>query len=151
MSSFLKVHLLSSICWEVQKANIIGYIVLYCNRFKIPFTQIIHKNEQAKKQENIFHLTVKYPEKFSSTVQQLAYRGWHRVNRQEELLTGGGRGGGRWWSWRVISNRRRRVSGNFIHTWCWWHRPWFLAGFNGIYSLGKMIQWRLGSSSFLSS
>ena len=29
-------------------------------------------------------------EKYSSTVQQLAYRGWHRVNRQEELLTGGG-------------------------------------------------------------
>ena len=27
-------------------------------------------------------------------MQQLASRGWHRVNRQEELLTGGGRGGG---------------------------------------------------------
>eukprot|EP00069_Balaena_mysticetus_P019633 bmy_12318T0 len=32
-----------------------------------------------------------YLEKYSSTVQQLAYRVWHRVNRQEELLTGGGR------------------------------------------------------------
>jgi len=79
MSSFLRVHLLSPICWEVQQANIIGYIVLYCNRFKILFTQIIHKKWASKKQENIFHLTVKYPEKFSSTVQQLAYRGWHRV------------------------------------------------------------------------
>ena len=37
-------------------------------------------------------------EKYSSTVQQLAYRGWHWVNRQEELLTGGGRGGGKWQS-----------------------------------------------------
>ena len=46
-------------------------------------------------QENIFNLTVQSLEKYSSTVQQLAYRGWHRVNRQEELLTGGGRGGGR--------------------------------------------------------
>ena len=32
----------------------------------------------------------------SSIVQQLAYRGCHQVNRQEELLTRGGRGGGRW-------------------------------------------------------
>ena len=39
------------------------------------------------------------PWKHSSTVQQLAYRGWHQVNRQEVLLTGVGRGGGRWWSW----------------------------------------------------
>ena len=45
---------------------------------------------------NIFILTVQYLEKYSSAVQQLASRGWHRVNRQEELLTGGGRGGGRW-------------------------------------------------------
>ena len=35
-------------------------------------------------------------EKYSSTAQQLAYRGWHQVNRQEELPTGGGRGQGRW-------------------------------------------------------
>ena len=44
----------------------------------------------------MFNLTVQYLEKDSSTAQQLAHRGWHRVNRQEELLTGGGRGGGRW-------------------------------------------------------
>ena len=31
----------------------------------------------------MFNLTVQYLEKYSSTVQQLAYRGWHRVNRQE--------------------------------------------------------------------
>ena len=42
---------------------------------------------------NIFNLTVQYLEKYNSTVQQLAYRGWHQVNRQEELLTGGGSGG----------------------------------------------------------
>eukprot|EP00069_Balaena_mysticetus_P007436 bmy_05528T0 len=35
---------------------------------------------------------IQYLEKYSSTVQQLAYKGWYRVNRQEELLTGGGRG-----------------------------------------------------------
>ena len=35
-------------------------------------------------------------EKCSSTVQRLAYRGWHRVKRQEELLTGGERGDQRW-------------------------------------------------------
>nr|XP_058894980.1 threonine aspartase 1 isoform X7 [Kogia breviceps] len=38
----------------------------------------------------------KYPEKYSSTAQQLAHRSSHPVNRQEELLTGGQRGGGRW-------------------------------------------------------
>ena len=43
---------------------------------------------------NIFNLTVQYLEKYNSTVQQLACRGWHQVNRQEELLTGGGSGGG---------------------------------------------------------
>ena len=39
-----------------------------------------------------FNLTSTVP----STVQELAYRGWHRVNKQEELQTGGGTGGGRW-------------------------------------------------------
>ena len=37
-----------------------------------------------------------YLKNCSSTVQQLKYRDWHQVNRQEQLLTGGGRGGGRW-------------------------------------------------------
>ena len=49
-----------------------------------------------KNKESTFNLIVLYLEKYSSTVQGLAYRGWHRLNRQEELLTGGGRGGGRW-------------------------------------------------------
>ena len=40
--------------------------------------------------ENIFSLTVPYLEKYSSTVQQLAYRGWHQVKRQEELPTAWG-------------------------------------------------------------
>ena len=56
--------------------NTIGYTVLYCNKFITLFTQIIHKNKQTEKL-NIFNLTVQYLEKFSSTVQQLAYRGWH--------------------------------------------------------------------------
>ena len=91
MSSFLRVHLLSPICREVQQANIISYIVLFCNRFKILFTQIIHKKQTQKNKESIFCLIVQYLEKYSSTVQQLVYRGWHQVNRQEELMTGGGR------------------------------------------------------------
>ena len=42
-----------------------GYIVLYCNRFIILFTQIIHK-KQTKNKENIFNLTVQYLEKYST-------------------------------------------------------------------------------------
>lgn len=38
---------------------------------------------------------MQYLEKYSSTVQQVAYRAWHLLNRQGELLTGGGRRGGR--------------------------------------------------------
>ena len=44
----------------------------------------------------MFNLTVQHLEKYSSIVQQLAYRVWHQVNRQEELLIGGGKRGGRW-------------------------------------------------------
>ena len=42
-------------------------------------------NLVTKETEN---LIVQYLEKHS--IQQLAYRGWHRVNRQEDLLAGGG-------------------------------------------------------------
>ena len=35
----------------------------------------------------MFNLTVQYLEKYSSTIQQLVYRGQHQVNRQEDLLT----------------------------------------------------------------
>ena len=38
---------------------------------------------------------IRYLEKYSSTVKERAYRGWHLVNRQE-LLIGGERGLGRW-------------------------------------------------------
>ena len=31
------------------------------------------------------------------------------------------------WCWE-----RWRASYNFTHAWCWWHRFWFLAGFNSI-------------------
>ena len=58
--------------------NTISYTVLCCNRLIMLFTQIIHKKI------NIFSLIVQYLEKCSGVVQQLASRGWHRVNRQEE-------------------------------------------------------------------
>ena len=81
-------------------------------------------------------------------IQQLAYRGWHQVNRQEELLTGRGRRSGRWNSWRIVSNWNQRARCNCTHAWRWWHRSWFLAGFNSIHPLEKTIQWCLDSSSF---
>ena len=54
-------------------------------------------------------------------VRQLAHRGGHRVDRQEESLIRAGRGRGRWWSWGTISNRRWGVSCNVTHAWCWWN------------------------------
>ena len=63
-------------------------------------------------------------------------------------MTGGGGGGGRRWSWRMVNNRRWRASCQLTYAQCWWHSFWFLAGFNSIAPLGKMIQWYLGSSSF---
>lgn len=39
---------------------------------------------------------LKYPEKYDSIVQQPTFRGWHRLSRKEELMTGGGKGDGRW-------------------------------------------------------
>ena len=39
----------------------------------------------------MFNLSGQCLEKYISIVQQLAYKGWHRGNSQEELLTGGGR------------------------------------------------------------
>ena len=47
------------------------------------------KNRLGKK--NIFNPIVQDLEKHSSTAQQLASRGWHRVNNREELQPGGGR------------------------------------------------------------
>ena len=41
--------------------------------------------------ENIFNIIVQCLEKYSSTIQQLAYKGWHWVHSQEELLTGEGK------------------------------------------------------------
>ena len=82
------------------------------------FTQvIIIKKKQTQKITKALNLVVQYLEKYSSTVQQLVYRGWHQVNRQEELLTEEGEGGDRWQSWRIASNRRRRGSCNYTHAW----------------------------------
>ena len=70
---------------------LIKFIIgLYSNIFHI------HKNKHIKNKENIKNFIVQYLVKYSSTVQQLAYNGWHQVNRQEELLTGGESRGGRW-------------------------------------------------------
>ena len=44
-----------------------------------------------KNKENSFNLMVQDLDEYSSTVQQLTYRGWHRASRQGELPTGGGR------------------------------------------------------------
>ena len=74
----------------------------------------------------------------SSTIsQQLAYRRWHQVSRQEGLLTGGEGEGGRQQRWRIISSSRWWVSFNFTNTWHWWHRFWFLAAFNSSYPFEK--------------
>ena len=87
-----------------------------------------------------------YPEKYCSRVQQLAHRGWHQVNRQEELLTVGGQGGGRWQGWRVLrrgNDRRPAISlmsateGTDLDS----------DGFNSIHSLEKTIHW--GRNLFL--
>ena len=51
--------------------NAIGYLILYCNKFKTVFTQIIHLKEQAQRIKHFNH-TVQYLEKYGSTVQ-----GWH--------------------------------------------------------------------------
>ena len=64
--------------------------MLYCDRF----IKLFHINNTQKtntEKENIFNLIVQNLEKYSRRVQQLAYRGWRQVNRQEELLTGGKR------------------------------------------------------------
>ena len=83
------------------------------------FCHLGHEKYSNNKKE-IFNLTMQYPEKYSTTVQELAYWGWHQVNRQEELVTGGGRGGGGWQSWRIDSNRGQR-SCSFTHTWSCLH------------------------------
>ena len=85
---------------------------------------------------------LQYLTKYSSTVQQLAFRGWHRVTawrreRGREMV-----------DLKIISNRKHRADYSFIHAWHWWHMFWFLDGLNSIYTLEKMIQWCLGSSSF---
>lgn len=54
--------------------------------FLILFTQIIRKNNIKNK--NILNLKIQHLDKYSSTVQQMAYRGWQKENRQEAVLTG---------------------------------------------------------------
>ena len=68
-------------------------MVLYCNRFIILFTQIIHKKPtNTKNKDNIFNLTVQYLEKYSITagIQGLAsseqarrVTDWRRQRRWE--------------------------------------------------------------------
>ena len=54
----------------------------------------IKTSNHKKNKESIFNLTAQYFENYSSPVQQLAHRGWHRGNRQEELLEKGEEVGG---------------------------------------------------------
>ena len=72
----------------------VGYVKERCTHSKCSEK----KKKNIKNKENIFNLTVQYLEKYSSTIQQLAYRGWPQVNRQEELEereeTGDGRAEG---------------------------------------------------------
>ena len=75
--------------------NTIGYIVLRCNRFTTLFTQRTHKKQTQK-------IKLLILQDSTLKVLQLAYRGWHRVSKQGELLTGGRKGGGKWWSWRMV-------------------------------------------------
>ena len=81
--------------------------------------------------------------KYSRAVWRLASRGWHRVTRQEESLTGAGGGGGRWWSWGVVSNGRRRrwwgPSCDVTHTWRRWNRFRFLAGSRCVFTSLKVL------------
>ena len=73
------------------------------------------------------------------------YSNWHTragiewTGRKSYWLEVGG--GGRQQSWRIVSDRTQRASCNFTHTWRWWHRFWFLDGFNSIYPLEKTTQW----------
>ena len=69
----------------------------YCNRLIILFTQIINK-KQAENEEKNFSLTLSA---LKSAV-NLVHRGWHWVNRQEELLTERGREVERWQSWSCV-------------------------------------------------
>ena len=67
-------------------------ILLCCIRFYNTF----HTNNTYKTNtNNIAFLIIQYST-LNSTEQQQAYRGWHQVNRQEELLIGEERGCGRW-------------------------------------------------------
>ena len=73
-------------------------VYLSCTERQIFFYHLSHLGHEkySNNKKDIFNLTVQYPEKYSTTIQQLAYWGWHQVNKQEELLTGGDRGGRRW-------------------------------------------------------
>ena len=48
--------------------NTVGYVVLYCSRCIVLFTQVMHLKN---KKENIFNLTVQYLEQYNTAVQQL--------------------------------------------------------------------------------
>ena len=100
---------------------------------------------------------VQYLEKYSSTVQQLVYRGWHQVNRQEELLTEEGEGvtDGRAEGSPAIGDGGEAIITLMPDTERT-RQSWFLAGFNSIYPLKKKkkkkktVQGCLDSSSLFS-
>ena len=63
----------SSICSWVQQnyskypTNMIGYMVLYCNRCRILFSQAIHKKQTQNLKKTVLVLTMQYLGKHSST------------------------------------------------------------------------------------
>ena len=81
------------------------------------------------------------------------YNSWHTEAgiewRQEELLTGGGRRGQRWQSWRIISNRGEgQAAISFMPDIDDSESISLLD--SSLFTLKKMTQWCLGSSSFSS-
>ena len=76
MNEFCSESVLSPICSQVQQSepryptNTIGYIVLFCNRLIILFTQIIHR--QQINAQKCFDLIVQCLEKYSRQ-----YVSWH--------------------------------------------------------------------------
>ena len=97
MSSILRAQSLVQLVCQSNKVSLgthptqLLYSIVLVQAYNTSYTK---KYIKTKKKENIFNLTVQFLEKYSSPIQQLIYRGWHGVNRQEGLLSKGGSEGG---------------------------------------------------------
>ena len=72
----------------------------------------MHKKQTQEIRKAFFVL--EYNTLKSGIVQRLASRGWHPVNKQEQLLAGRGREG-EMLELKDVSNKRWRASSNFTH------------------------------------